>query len=84
MAHLVSRKMAYCGLLSDFLGVTSEMQGLGQIPVACEFKDVFTKVSPGLPSVREVEFCIKLCLGTEPISIGPYQMAPVELRELKK
>ena len=45
---------------------------------------MFTKVSPGLPPVREEEFCIKLCVGTEPISIGPYQIAPVELRELKK
>jgi hypothetical protein len=80
----VGRKMACCGFLSDFLGEASEVQGLGQIPVVCEFQDVFTEVSPGLPPVREVEFCIKLCVGTEPISMGPYRMAPVELRELKK
>ena len=41
-------------------------------------------MSPGLPLVREVELCIKLCIGMEPISIGPYRMAPMELRELKK
>ena len=33
----VGRKMAYCGILSDFLGEASEVQGLGQIPVVCEF-----------------------------------------------
>ena len=37
----------------------------------------------GLPLEREVESTIDLILGTEPISIPPYRMAPVELRELK-
>ena len=60
----VGRKVACCGFLSNFLGDTSEVRGLGQILVVCEFQDVFTEVSPGLPPVREVEFCIKLCLGT--------------------
>ena len=30
-----------------------------------------------------MEFTIDLILGTEPISIPPYRMAPAELRELK-
>ena len=47
-------------------------------------QDVFTEVSLGLRLVSEVEFCTKLCVGTEPMSIGPYRIAPVELRELKK
>ena len=37
----------------------------------------------GLPPNREVEFTIDLIPGTEPISIPPYRMAPVELRKLK-
>ena len=32
---------------------------------------------------REIEFEIDLVLGTEPISITPYRMAPAELKELK-
>ena len=36
----VGRQMAYCGFLSDFLGEASEVQGLGQIPVVCEFQEV--------------------------------------------
>ena len=49
-----------------------------------QVQDIFTKVSLGLPPVREVEFCTELCVGTELISMDPYRMAPVELRELKE
>ena len=37
----------------------------------------------GFPPEREVESTIDLILGTEPIYIPPYRMAPAELRELK-
>ena len=47
-------------------------------------QDVFTEVSLGLPPVCGVEFCTKLCVGTKPISIGPYRMALVDLRELNE
>ncbi|KAG8473009.1 hypothetical protein CXB51_034924 [Gossypium anomalum] len=53
------------------------------VPVVCELTDVFPEELPGLPSVREVEFGIDLILGTAPISIAPYRMAPTELKELK-
>ncbi|KAL4360823.1 hypothetical protein GQ457_04G019820 [Hibiscus cannabinus] len=39
---------------------------------------------PGLPPKREVEFGIDIQLGTNPVSITPYRMAPIELKELKK
>jgi hypothetical protein len=32
----------------------------------------------------EIEFCIDLVLGIEPISMAPYRMAQAELRELKE
>ncbi|XP_060212112.1 uncharacterized protein LOC132639695 [Lycium barbarum] len=38
---------------------------------------------PGIPPNREIEFGIDLLPGTKPISIPPYRMAPVELKELK-
>ena len=38
---------------------------------------------PGLPPTREVDFSIELQPGTTPISMAPYRIAPVELRELK-
>ena len=54
------------------------------VPVVNEFIDVFPEELPGLPPEREVEFGIDLIPGTQPISIPPYRMAPVELKELKK
>ena len=54
-----------------------------EIPVVIEFLDVFPDDIAGLPPYREVEFIIDLIPRIEPISIPPYRMAPVELRELK-
>jgi hypothetical protein len=53
------------------------------IPMVCEFPDVFSKDLPGLPPERDVEFVIKLKPGTAPISRRSYQMPPNELAELK-
>ena len=56
---------------------------MDEIPVVREFPDVFPDDFASLPPDREVEFTIDLIPGTKPISIPPYRMAPVELRELK-
>jgi hypothetical protein len=53
------------------------------IPVVCEFSDVFPKDLPGLPLERDVEFVIELKPGTAPISRRSYWMPPNELAELK-
>ncbi|KAJ8764497.1 hypothetical protein K2173_006237 [Erythroxylum novogranatense] len=58
-------------------------QRLEDVPVIREFPDVFPDELPGLPPDREIEFGIDLVPGIAPISIPPYRMAPVELRELK-
>ena len=54
-----------------------------EIPVVREFPDVFSDDIVGLPPERDVAFTIVLIPGTEPISIPPYRMASIELRELK-
>ena len=51
--------------------------------VVHKYENVFLDELPGLPPQRDVEFCIELHLGTSPISMTPYRMAPVELQELK-
>ena len=56
---------------------------MDEILVVREFPYVFLDDIVGLPPEREVEFTIDLIPGTEPISIPPYRMAPIELRELK-
>jgi hypothetical protein len=53
------------------------------IPVVCEFLDVFSEDMPGLPPERDVEFVIELKPGTTPISRRSYRMPPNELAELK-
>jgi hypothetical protein len=58
-------------------------QNLEDIPVACEFPDIFPDDLPGMPPDRDVEFIIELQLGTTPISRQPYKMTPKELVELK-
>jgi hypothetical protein len=58
-------------------------QKLEDIPVACEFPDVFPEGLPGMPSDRDVEFTIELQPDTAPISRWPYKMTPKELVELK-
>ena len=54
------------------------------VPVVCEFPDVFPEELPGLPPDREIEFCIDVVPGTDPICMPPYRMAPVELKKLNE
>ena len=56
---------------------------LCDIPVVCEFPDVFPDELPGLPPDRDVEFKIELVPGAAPISRRPYRMPPNELAKLK-
>jgi hypothetical protein len=58
-------------------------QKLEDIHVACEFPYVFPEDLPDMHPDREVEFTIKLQLGTVPIFRRPYKMTPKELAELK-
>ena len=53
------------------------------IPVAREYPNVFPRELPGLPPEREVEFVIELAPGAHPMSVAPYRMDPLELKELK-
>ena len=53
-----------------------------RVPVVCEFPDIFLDELPGLPTDREIEFCIDVVPGTYSISMSPYRMAPTELKEL--
>ena len=51
---------------------------VSQIPVVCEFYEVFPEDVTSLPPKREVKFSIDLIPGTAPISVFPYRMAPLE------
>ncbi|GKV06281.1 hypothetical protein SLEP1_g18179 [Rubroshorea leprosula] len=71
------------GFLVSVTDVSSVTLRLEDIPVVCEFPDVFSEDLPGLPPNRQIEFAIDLVLGTGPISKTPYYMALAELKELK-
>ena len=68
--------------LQNFIGAI-QTTTLLDIPVVCEFLDVFPDELPELPPNRDVEFKIELLPGTTPISWRPYRMPPNELAELK-
>ncbi|KAJ8899271.1 hypothetical protein K2173_017306 [Erythroxylum novogranatense] len=58
-------------------------QSVQDILVVKEFRDVFPEELPGLPPDRKIKFTIDLVPSAAPISIPPYRMTPVELKELK-
>jgi hypothetical protein len=58
-------------------------QNLEDIPVACDFPDVFPEDLPGMPLDWDVEFTIELQPDTAPIFRRPYKMTPKELAELQ-
>ncbi|XP_058726523.1 uncharacterized protein LOC131597879 [Vicia villosa] len=62
---------------------SKDKRSILEIPVVCEFSDVFPEDVTSLPPKREVEFSIDLVPGTAPVSTAPYRMSPAELRELK-
>ncbi|XP_077217962.1 uncharacterized protein LOC143852462 [Tasmannia lanceolata] len=71
-------------ILASVVEVESNDVRIEDIPVVNEFVDVFPENLPDLTPDREVEFTVDLAPGTTPISKAPYQMAPVEMRELKE
>ena len=48
--------------------------GLEQVPVVCEYPDVFPDELPGMPPDRDIEFIIELIPGAGPIYKKPYRM----------
>jgi hypothetical protein len=55
---------------------------LEDIPIVCEYPDIFLDDLLGMPLDRDIEFVIELQPGTAPISKRPYRMPPNELAEL--
>ncbi|GJY28199.1 putative reverse transcriptase domain-containing protein [Tanacetum coccineum] len=55
---------------------------LEDIPVICDFPEVFPDDLSGLPPSRQVEFKIDLVPGAAPVARAPYRLAPSEMKEL--
>ena len=58
--------------------------GVMEVLVIRDFLDVCLDELSRLPLYREVDFKIEIVPGAAPISIAPYRMAPLELKELEK
>ena len=74
------------GLLCHIVSVNNldhDNPSIDSVPIMSEFQDVFPDDLPGVPPPREIDFCVDLELGTKPISIPPYIVAPAKLKELK-
>ena len=70
--------------LAHVVDTNASIINLKDIPVVREFPDVFPEDLPGMPPDRDTEFNIEIVPRTTSISITPYRMAPLELKELKK
>ena len=70
--------------LANVVDVSKVSPGVVDVSVVKEFVDVFLEELTGLPSHRETNFEIETTFGVALISIAPYRMAALELKELKK
>ncbi|XP_070007580.1 uncharacterized protein [Nicotiana sylvestris] len=81
-ARFLARQMVEKGCLAYLAYVrdtTTESPTIDSVLVVREFADVFPSDLPGMPPDRDINFCIDL--GTQPVSIPPYRIAPKELKE---
>ena len=72
------------GYLAVVRKVEAKTGVVKNVPMVCEFPDVFPEELPRLPPEREIEFCIDVVTGTNLISMPPYRMAPAELNDLNE
>ncbi|KAD2223649.1 hypothetical protein E3N88_41621 [Mikania micrantha] len=79
---MVVSPMGYTAILALITDKTEEEKKLEDIPVVCNYPDVFPEELPGLPPPRQVEFRIDLAPGAPPIARAPYRLAPSEMQEL--
>ncbi|XP_016755124.1 uncharacterized protein [Gossypium hirsutum] len=76
-------RKGYEAYLAFVLNTKESELRIESVPVVREYLDVFLEELSGLPPIKEVEFGIDLTPSTAPISIAPYRMVPIEIKELK-
>ncbi|XP_070032232.1 uncharacterized protein [Nicotiana tomentosiformis] len=64
--------------------VNADSPAVESVVIVRDILDVFPVELPSMLPDRDIDFCIDLVLGTQPISIPPYHIEPVELKELKE
>ena len=81
---LKAKAGSHLSFLASLIGEEEDKDPKRAVLVVSDFPDVFPNELPGLPPQREIEFKIDLYPGTEPISIAPFRMAPLEIKELRE
>ncbi|XP_070046265.1 uncharacterized protein [Nicotiana tomentosiformis] len=87
ISYVKARRMVEKGCLAYLAYIhdpSADAPSMDSVPVVSEFPNVFPADLPGMPPDRDIDFCIDLAMGTQPISILPYRKAPPELKELKE
>ncbi|XP_070057181.1 uncharacterized protein [Nicotiana tomentosiformis] len=72
---------AYLAFVRD---VSVHTPTVESVSVVKDYPDVFPVDLPSMPPDRDIDFGFDLMPETQPISIPPYRIAPVELKELKE
>ena len=81
---LKAKAGSHLSFLASLIGEEKDKDPKRAVLVVSDFLDVFPDELPRLPPQREIEFKIDLYPRTEHISIAPYRMEPLELKELRK
>ncbi|XP_021866035.1 uncharacterized protein [Spinacia oleracea] len=77
-------KSGFTSYICSVVDLNTPEPSITDIPIVCEYPDVFPEEIPDIPPPRELAFNIELIPGSTPISKAPYRMAPADLQELKK
>ncbi|GJU77108.1 putative reverse transcriptase domain-containing protein [Tanacetum coccineum] len=77
-------RMFWLNFLAHVTEKESKEKQLEDVPIICNFTEVFLKELPGLPPPRQVEFQIDLVPRAAPVARALYRLAPSEMRELSK
>ncbi|GKA55549.1 hypothetical protein Tco_0754621, partial [Tanacetum coccineum] len=75
-------KRGCCTFLAHITEKKLKEKRLEDVPIVCDFPEVFSEDLPGLPPPRQVEFQIELVPGVAPVARAPYRLAPSEMQEL--
>ncbi|XP_070036699.1 uncharacterized protein [Nicotiana tomentosiformis] len=87
ISYVKARRMVERGYLAYLVCTrdsNAEVPSMDSVPLVREFPKLFPTDLPGMPPHKDNKFCIYLASGTQPISIPPYRIASVELKELKE
>ena len=86
ISTLEARRLLHKGCktyLAHVIDKSSFVVTVENVPMVCEFLDVFPEDLTSLPPNKEFKFEIELLPGSTPVSMPPYRMTPVELKKLK-